>query len=104
MVRRIALGCLIVVASAVWSVTADAQPRTFNVNYTSRASFKTEAPLETIVGTTSGQGAVTGTLTVDPGRPQDARGTIKVDLNALKTGIDRRDALETDLVLVLAKP
>ena len=71
---------------------AEAQPRTFNVNYTSRATFKTEAPLETIVGTTGGQGAVTGNVRLDPARPQDARGTVRVDLNALKTGIDRRDA------------
>jgi polyisoprenoid-binding protein YceI len=71
---------------------AEAQTRTFNVNYTSRATFKTEAPLETIVGTTGGQGAVTGNVRLDPARPQDARGTIRVDLNAVKTGIDRRDA------------
>ena len=29
---------------------------------------------------------------LDPARPQDAKGTVRVDLNALKTGIDRRDA------------
>ena len=74
-----------------WSL-AEAQTRTFNVNYTSRATFKTEAPLETIVGTTGGQGAVTGSVRLDPARPQDAKGTIRVDLNAVKTGIDRRDA------------
>lgn len=92
MVGRIALGCLVLVASMAWFRGTDAQTRTFNINYTSRATFKTEAPLETIVGTTAGQGAVTGTIALDPARPQDARGTIKVDLNALKTGIDRRDA------------
>ena len=81
------------VALAVFACgVSEAQPRTFNVNYTSRATFKTEAPLETIVGTTGGQGAVTGNVTLDPARPQDARGTIRVDLNAVKTGIDRRDA------------
>ena len=74
-----------------WGV-ADAQTRTFNVNYTSRATFRTDAPLETIVGTTGGQGAVTGNVTLDPARPQEAKGTVRVDLNALKTGIDRRDA------------
>ena len=83
-------GCvaLLVVAGGV----AHAQPRTFNVNYTSRATFKTDAPLETIVGTTGGQGAVTGNVTLDPARPQEAKGTVRVDLNALNTGIDRRDA------------
>ena len=81
------------VAVAVLAIgVAEAQTRTFNVNYTSRATFKTEAPLETIVGTTGGQGAVTGHVRLDPARPQDARGTIRVDLNAIKTGIDRRDA------------
>ena len=81
------------VAVAVLAIgVAEAQTRTFNVNYTSRATFKTEAPLETIVGTTGGQGAVTGHVTLDPARPRDARGTIRVDLNAIKTGIDRRDA------------
>jgi polyisoprenoid-binding protein YceI len=78
-------------AVLAWGV-AQAQPRTFSVNYTSRATFRTEAPLETIVGTTGGQGAVTGSVTLDPARPQDARGTVRVDLNAIKTGIDRRDA------------
>ena len=81
------------VALAVFACgVSEAQPRTFNVNYTSRATFKTEAPLETIVGTTGGQGAVSGNVTLDPARPQDARGIVRVDLNAVKTGIDRRDA------------
>src|SRR5712691_11266324 len=90
MSRRVVFGCVLVLSG--WIGVADAQPRTFNVNYTSRATFKTDAPLETIVGTTGGQGAVTGSVTLDPARPQDARGTIRVDLNAVKTGIDRRDA------------
>jgi polyisoprenoid-binding protein YceI len=90
--RRIAVGGVMVLALSAWAGSAAAQPRTFNVNYTSRATFKTDAPLETVVGTTAGQGAVTGSVVVDPVRPQDAKGTIRVDLNALKTGIDRRDA------------
>jgi polyisoprenoid-binding protein YceI len=81
-----------VLALSAWAGAVAAQPRTFNVNYTSRATFKTDAPLETIVGTTAGPGAVTGSVIVDPARPQDAKGTVRVDLNALKTGIDRRDA------------
>ena len=90
--RQIAVMALATLSLAGWAETAFAQARTFNVNYTSRATFRTDAPLETIVGTTAGQGAVTGTVAVDPAKPQDAKGTIKVDLNALKTGIDRRDA------------
>jgi polyisoprenoid-binding protein YceI len=89
--RKLVMGGVVAVAVFAWGV-ADAQTRTFNVNYTSRATFKTDAPLETIVGTTGGQGAVTGNVTLDPARPQDAKGTVRVDLNALKTGIDRRDA------------
>jgi polyisoprenoid-binding protein YceI len=88
--RLVAAG--VVALTVLASGVAEAQLRTFNVNYTSRATFKTEAPLETIVGTTGGQGTVTGSVTLDPARPQDARGTIRVDLNAVKTGIDRRDA------------
>ena len=90
--RSFIFGCFLVQALSGWASVADAQVRTFNVNYTSRATFKTDAPLETVVGTTAGQGAVTGSVVVDPARPQDAKGTVRVDLNALKTGIDRRDA------------
>jgi polyisoprenoid-binding protein YceI len=92
MTRPIAVIALVTLSLGAWVGAAFAQARTFNLHYTSRATFRTEAPLETIVGTTAGQGAVTGTVTLDPARPQEARGTIKVDLNALKTGIDRRDA------------
>jgi polyisoprenoid-binding protein YceI len=70
-------------------------------NY-SRATFKSDAPLETFVGNTAAEG-VAGTLTVDPDRPQEARGSVRVDMNAVKTGIEKRDAdmrgkpyLETD--------
>jgi polyisoprenoid-binding protein YceI len=70
-------------------------------NY-SRATFKSDAPLETFVGNTAAEG-IDGTLTVDPARPQDAKGTVRVDMNAVRTGIDKRDAdmrgkpyLETD--------
>jgi len=59
-------------------------------NY-SRATFKSDAPLETFVGNTAADG-VAGTLTVDPGRPQAASGTVKVDMNLVRTGVDKRDA------------
>jgi polyisoprenoid-binding protein YceI len=68
-------------------VAAEAIPFKVLSNY-SRATFKTDAPLETIVGNTT---AVTGTLTVDPTNPQDAKATIRVDLTTLKTGVDKRD-------------
>jgi len=56
----------------------------------SRATFKADAPLETIVGNTAGEG-VTGAMTVDPARPQEAQGTIKVDLTTLSSGVAKRD-------------
>ena len=57
----------------------------------SRATFKSDAPLETIVGTTAGAG-VEGTLVVDPVEPAGALGKIRVDMNSVKSGVDRRDA------------
>ena len=59
-------------------------------NY-SRATFKSDAPLETFVGITAAEG-IAGTLTVDPERPQTATGSIKVDMNLVRTGLDKRDA------------
>jgi polyisoprenoid-binding protein YceI len=95
-VARRPLALIAVVAALVTTpALARAEPGTFVVLYTSRATFRTDAPLETIVGTTAGppgHGAVTGAVSVDPARPEDARGTIKVDLSTLRTGIDRRDA------------
>ena len=59
-------------------------------NY-SRATFKSDAPLETFVGNTAAEG-VAGTLSVDPAKPQTATGSVKVDMNLVRTGIDKRDA------------
>src|SRR5207245_11184931 len=33
-----------------------------------------------------------GTLTVDPAKPDDARGNVRVDMNRVTTGIEKRDA------------
>ena len=57
----------------------------------SRATFKSDAPLETFVGNTAAEG-VDGTLTLDPARPQAASGSVKVDMNLVRTGIEKRDA------------
>ena len=89
--RLVATALVVVSLLACWGAVG-AEPWTFSINYTSRATFKTEAPLETVIGTTGGAEAVTGQVILDPARPQDVKGTIRVDLNALKTGIDRRDA------------
>lgn len=71
---------------------ADAQQMSFKVLPSpSRATFKTDAPLETIIGNTSGP-AISGTLTGNPAKPNLANGTIRIDLTTLKTGIEKRDA------------
>jgi polyisoprenoid-binding protein YceI len=57
----------------------------------SRATFKSDAPLETFVGNTAADG-IDGTLSLDPARPQEAKGTVKVDMNTVRTGIEKRDA------------
>ena len=57
----------------------------------SRATFKSDAPLETFVGNTTADG-VDGTLTVDPAKPDAALATVRVDMNLVRTGIDKRDA------------
>jgi hypothetical protein len=57
----------------------------------SYATFKTDAPLETVVGHTADAGLV-GELSVDPAKPQGAKGTVKVDMNTVRTGVDKRDA------------
>ena len=57
----------------------------------SRATFKTDAPLETIVGNAVG-GGLSGTLAVDLAKPRGAVGSVRVDMSAVRTGIDKRDA------------
>jgi polyisoprenoid-binding protein YceI len=90
MIRRLIAAVLaLAVALPTW---AQAKPINLKMlsNY-SRATFKTDAPLETVVGNTAGP-AVTGSLTVDPLKPATASGTIKVDLTTLNAGIAKRDA------------
>jgi polyisoprenoid-binding protein YceI len=91
MIRRLALGVLTLAVAAALPGAAVAEPIAFKMlsNY-SRATFKTDAPLETIVGTTAGP-AVTGNLTVDPAQPARGTGTIKVDLTTLNSGVTKRD-------------
>jgi len=91
MKARLLLYSLPVLTLALAPALAMAQQMTFTALRNSSATFKTDAPLETVVGTTAG-GAVSGTVTGDPARPQAATGTIRVDLSTLKTGIEKRDA------------
>src|SRR5207249_7047831 len=79
-----------VLALAASQAHADVMSFKLLPNY-SRATFKSDAPLETFVGNTAADG-IAGSLTVDPERPQTATGSIRVDMNLVRTGIDKRDA------------
>ena len=92
MIRPLAMGVLALTSLALLPSGALAEAINFKMlsNY-SRATFKTDAPLETIVGTTAGS-AVTGNLAVDPLRPAGGKGTVRVDLTTLSSGVAKRDA------------
>src|SRR5437870_12252985 len=79
-----------VLALAASQAHADVMSFKLLPNY-SRATFKSDAPLETFVGNTAAEG-VNGTLSLDPAKPQTATGSVKVDMNLVRTGIDKRDA------------
>ena len=92
MIRRLAMSILTLSAVAALPQAAFPEPISFKMLSTySRATFKTDAPLETIVGTTAGP-AVTGALTVDPAKPAGVQGSIKVDLATLNSGVTKRDS------------
>ena len=89
--RPLTIGSLIMIVATFAPVPAPAAEMAFKLLPTqSRATYKTDAPLETILGTTAGPG-VGGTLTLDPGAPKGAKGTIKVDLTPLSSGVAKRD-------------
>ena len=91
MPRLAACACaMLVLAVAAGQAAADVMSFKLLPNY-SRATFKSDAPLETFVGNTAAEG-VNGTLSLDPAKPQTATGSVKVDMNLVKTGIDKRDA------------
>jgi len=70
--------------------SADAQSRTFRIRNDggSRIQFISDAPLETITGVSS---HVTGSITVDPGNVSATRGTTRVRVASIRTGVDLRD-------------
>ena len=77
MPRRIALmTAALLMAIAPAAAFAEAIALKLLPNY-SRATFKSDAALETFVGNTAAEG-VAGTLTLDPARPQTAVGSVKV--------------------------
>jgi len=90
--RQLIVVGLAVMAVAALPVAAAAQTISFKLlpRY-SYATFKTDAPLETVVGHTADAG-LQGELSVDPAKPQTAKGAVKVDMNTVRTGIDKRDA------------
>ena len=91
MPRLAACACVtLVLALAASQARADVMSFKLLPNYL-RATFKSDAPLETFVGNTAAEG-VNGTLSLDPAKPQTATGSVKVDMNLVKTGIDKRDA------------
>lgn len=92
MKRALILSLLAGLALVVAPAAARAEPITFKLlpRY-SFATFKSDAPLETVVGHTADAG-VQGSLTTDPARPQAAQGVVKIDMNLVRTGIDKRDA------------
>jgi polyisoprenoid-binding protein YceI len=92
MLRQLIGVGLAMVAVAALPVAAAAQTISFKLlpRY-SYATFKTDAPLETVVGHTADTG-LQGELSVDLAKPQTATATVKVDMNTVRTGIDKRDA------------
>ena len=91
--RYVAVMVALPIAAGIASaLPAAADVMTFKLltNY-SQASFRSDAPLETFVGTSALEG-IQGTLTVDPAKPDDARGNVRVDMNRVTTGIEKRDA------------
>ena len=90
--RTLVLAGLGMIAVTAWPAVTVAQTINFKLlprySYT---TFKSDAPLETVVGHTADTG-LQGELAVDPAKPQAAKGTVKVDMNTVRTGIDKRDA------------
>jgi len=91
MTRQVTVTALAVALLGPATIVA-AEPMTFTLRTRySQASFRSDAPLETFVGTSALEG-IQGTLTADPLKPSEAKGSVKVDMNRVTTGIDKRDA------------
>jgi polyisoprenoid-binding protein YceI len=90
LVSRTLFFAVVLLVAAPLSAAAALMNFKLLTNY-SQASFRSDAPLETFVGTSALEG-IQGTLAVDPTKPQDAKGSVKVDMNRVSTGIEKRDA------------
>ena len=90
--RRFRTVLALAAAVGLLPTAAGAQVMTFKLltNY-SQASFRSDAPLETFVGTSALEG-IQGDLSVDPAKPSQAKGSVRVDMNRVTTGIEKRDA------------
>jgi polyisoprenoid-binding protein YceI len=75
------------VLSLVAASSAFAQAKTFDITE-GKVQFVSDAPLEKFTGQNE---KVSGSVTVDPAKPADAKGTVKIDSTAWKTGIDLRN-------------
>jgi polyisoprenoid-binding protein YceI len=90
-ILNLALSALLAIpALLAYSGVANAQQKHFRIRNDggSRATFVSDATLETINGVTS---AVTGDLRFDPADLSSASGTITVPVNSIRTGVDLRD-------------
>ncbi|UCH30667.1 MAG: YceI family protein [Myxococcales bacterium] len=81
---------LVIAAWLALPAVSHADPTTFRIggDGKSRATFVSDAPLETMTGKTS---KVTGTLTVDPIDITKTTGKFKVPVKSIRTGSDLRD-------------
>lgn len=81
---------LFLVLALVSPSLAAAQTRPFRVlnDGGSRVQFVSDAPLETITGVTSG---LSGDLSFDAANVATLRGTVRVNIASLRTGVDLRD-------------
>lgn len=78
------------IGASLPSSGALAQAQAFDIQSTggSRASFESDAPLETITGVTSN---VSGRITIDPNNVGATRGTVSIPVSSIRTGVDLRD-------------
>lgn len=82
--------CLVLAASMAVPAVSQADATTFRVrgDGTSKVTFVSDAPLETMTGTSS---RVSGSMSVDPTDITKATGTFKVPVVSMRTGNDLRD-------------
>ena len=90
----VAMSRYVVLTAAMLMCATPALAETFNFTLLtkySQASFRSDAPLETFVGTTALDG-IQGSLALDPAKPHEAKGGVQVDMNRVTTGVEKRDA------------